>query len=195
MVRALLTAAVEENASWCDVFCRIRGVSGVFGPRAWTAPARTPEFYPDAVTLTADATAADVLPFVDASAGCSVKDSFATLDLPGFGVLFEASWLHFPVRPAAAWVASASPDPSFVHLHGSSGTAIAHRGARAVGLSNVTGADWPGAVAGAAAAFPGLPVVGYEHGADLAAALACGATRLGELRVWVAACQNGTHDA
>jgi len=33
--------------------------------------------------------------------------------------------------------------------------------------------------------FPSLPVVGYEHGADLDAALAAGFTNLGPLRVWL----------
>src|SRR4051794_1850107 len=50
---------VAENAAWCDLVC-----AGEFRPRAWTSPRRTPEYYPDAVTLTPDATAADVLPFV-----------------------------------------------------------------------------------------------------------------------------------
>jgi hypothetical protein len=184
VVRALLTAAVEENAAWCDVYCRVHGVPGVFGPRAWTSPVCTPEFYPDAVTLTPSATAADVLPLVDASAGCSVKDSFATLELPGFSVLFEASWLHFPMPAAVSeWTASPSPDPSFVLLNGPGSSAIAHRGPSAVGLSNFTGDDWPGAVAAVSAAFPGLPVVGYEHGDALSAALAWGAEPLGPLRV------------
>ncbi|WP_229758862.1 hypothetical protein [Peterkaempfera bronchialis] len=49
----------------------------------------------------------DFLPGVDtASPGCSVKDSFATLDLTsyGFGVLFHAQWIH---RPAGLPVAAA----------------------------------------------------------------------------------------
>ena len=36
----------------------------------------------------------------------------------------------------------------------------------------------------AAALRPGLPVVGYEHGADLAAAQQAGCQVLGPLRVW-----------
>jgi hypothetical protein len=186
VVRALLTAAVEENATWCDVYCRVHGVTGVFGPRAWTSPSRTPEFYPDAVTLTPSATVADVLPLVDVSAGCSVKDSFASLNPPGFTLLFEASWLHFPMPAATSgWTASPSPDPSFVFLSGPGSSAVAHRGPSAAGLSNFTGDDWRGAVAAVSAAFPGLPVVGYEHGAALSAALACGAEPLGALRVWL----------
>ncbi|WP_439376618.1 hypothetical protein [Amycolatopsis lexingtonensis] len=175
---------VAENASWCDLVC-----GGRFGPRAWTSPTRTPEYYPDAVTLTPDATAADVLPYIDGSAGCSVKDSFATLDLPGFSVLFEATWLACgPGVPEPGWQRTASPlGPSVVLLsHGEHGV-VAHRGEGVVGLSNFSGsaAAWPGAVAAVASAFPGLPVVGYEHGDTLRIALDHGAQPLGPLRVWV----------
>lgn len=56
---------------------------------------RSPPYYPDAVTLDETVRADDVLRAVDASAGCSVKDSFAALDLApaGFRVLFEAEWM------------------------------------------------------------------------------------------------------
>jgi hypothetical protein len=40
------------------------------------------------------------------------------------------------------------------------------------------------AVTAAASHFPGLPLVGYEHGDDLALALAGGFTALGPLRIW-----------
>ncbi|MEV7091563.1 hypothetical protein AB0M80_01855 [Amycolatopsis sp. NPDC051045] len=85
---------------------------------------------------------------------------------------------------------------------------VAHRGDDVAGLSNFSGPDegWPGAVAAVASAFPGLPVVGYEHGEALQVALGHGARPLGPLRVWVssalpeiprggAACQDGPHDA
>ncbi|MGW3996676.1 hypothetical protein ACWEF6_24585 [Amycolatopsis sp. NPDC004772] len=178
---------VAENAAWCDLVC-----GGEFGPRAWTSPSRAPEFYPDAVTLAPDATAADILPFVDGSAGCSVKDSFATLALPGFSVLFEATWIACgPGVPEPGWrrltehgfpvvasVAVLSRGPARV---------VAHRGEEVVGLSNFAGppSAWPGAVAAVAAAFPGLPVVGYEHGDALRIALDHGASALGPLRVLV----------
>ncbi len=70
--------------------------------RAWASAHRTPPLYPDAVTLTPEASAAELLPRVDTrSPGCSVKDSFARLNLAsaGFEVLFEAQWIH---RPAGA---------------------------------------------------------------------------------------------
>jgi hypothetical protein len=42
-----------------------------------------------------------------------------------------------------------------------------------------------GALAAARAAFPGLPLVGYERGPDLAAVQALGFESLGPLRVWI----------
>ncbi|MEV0228206.1 hypothetical protein [Nonomuraea sp. NPDC050786] len=102
-----VATAARDNAEWCDAMCRAHGSPGTFTALAWTNPARTPPLYPDAVTLSPDATAADVLDHIDAGPGASVKDSFATLDLPGFEVLFEAQWIHRepPERrePAIAW--------------------------------------------------------------------------------------------
>ncbi|MEW9553987.1 hypothetical protein [Nonomuraea sp. NPDC050783] len=89
--------AARDNAEWCATMCRAHGGDGgTFAERAWTSPARTPPYYPDAVTLSPAASAADVLDGIDAGSGASVKDSFATLDLPGFDVLFEARWIHHP---------------------------------------------------------------------------------------------------
>ncbi|MFJ7210287.1 hypothetical protein [Amycolatopsis sp. NPDC098790] len=182
MVRAEL--AVAENAAWCALVC-----GGRFRARAWTSGTRTPEYYPDAVTLTPDATAADVLPFVDGSAGCSVKDSFATLELPGFSLLFEATWLACgPGVPEPGWQRAASPlGPAVALLSRGENAVVAHRGEGVVGLSNFEGptAGWPGAVSAVASAFPGVPVVGYEHGDALRAAVDHGAEPLGPLRVWV----------
>ncbi|MFB4288888.1 hypothetical protein ACBI99_14685 [Nonomuraea sp. ATR24] len=89
-------AAALNNAEWCDALCRAHGLPGVFSETVWTNPVRTPIFYPDAVTLSPEATAAEVLAGIDAGPGASVKDSFAALDLAaaGFGVLFEATWIH-----------------------------------------------------------------------------------------------------
>ncbi|WP_220447576.1 hypothetical protein [Nonomuraea diastatica] len=96
-----LAAAVRDNAGWCDLMCRAHGSPGTFTGRAWTSRARTPIFYPDAVTLSPDATAADVLGRIDAGPGASVKDSYAVLELPGFEVLFEAQWIHRPAPERA----------------------------------------------------------------------------------------------
>ncbi|MFF3271219.1 hypothetical protein ACFYWU_09850 [Streptomyces chrestomyceticus] len=113
---AWVRAAARSNAEWCDAVCRAHGLRGDFGDDAWTSPRRTPPLYPDAVTLTdrlgtsaGVGTAADLLARIDtASPGCSVKDSFACLDLApaGFEVLFEAQWIHRPAQAPA-------PAPTF----------------------------------------------------------------------------------
>lgn len=96
--------AARNNADWCAALCRAHGITGREGPYAWTSPRRTPLYYPDAVTLTPEASPGDVLGSIDLTApGASVKDSFAVLDLSddGFEVLFEAQWIH-----------RAAPDPT-----------------------------------------------------------------------------------
>jgi hypothetical protein len=109
--------AARENADWCAVVCRTHGIAGARDELAWYAPARTPLYYPDAVTLRPAATPDDVLPFVDAGPGCSVKDSFAVLDLAphGFEVVVEGSWVHLDPpdvarAPVPWWTVSSTED-------------------------------------------------------------------------------------
>jgi hypothetical protein len=88
-------AAARENAEWCDVVARAHGCTSRFDADAWTSPTRTPPGYPDAVTLLPTLDVGALLARIDTSAGCSVKDSFSSLDLSaqGFRVLFEAEWI------------------------------------------------------------------------------------------------------
>ncbi|MFF5634745.1 hypothetical protein [Streptomyces sp. NPDC012825] len=226
----LLDAAARNNAEWCRTVCRAHGDPGTFGPRAWTSARRTPPYYPDAVTLSGDAEARDVLPGIDrTSPGASVKDSFARLDLAaeGFRLLFEARWIHRPAgRPAPAptgdWRPVRTPeelgewalawsggdpdeagilrpallaDPATTLLAGRgpdgriTGGAVLSDSGTVTGVSNLfsTGGADPSRVwEGALAAVPaGRPVVGYEAGDDLTAALAAGFEELGPLRVWL----------
>ena len=90
-------AAARNNAQWCDIVCRTHGLAGRFDPDAWVSPRRTPRYYPDAVTLDPAAVAGSILGRIDTtSPGCSIKDSFATLDPGPFGfeVLLEAEWIY-----------------------------------------------------------------------------------------------------
>ena len=80
------------------------------------------------------------------------------------------------------------------------GGAIAYTAGGVTGISNVfksgiaagalrdggvwASAVWASAVRAVAALRPGLPIVGYERGEDLAAARRAGFTVLGSLRVW-----------
>jgi hypothetical protein len=68
---------------------------------------------------------------------------------------------------------------------------IANSSDEVVGLSNVfTPPDdetlvWAGLLQNTHTAFPGIPVVGYEHGPSLKAALAVGFGEIGTLTVWL----------
>jgi hypothetical protein len=70
------------------------------------------------------------------------------------------------------------------------GGAIAFTAGGVTGISNVfksgitDGPLWAGAVRAVARVRPGLPIVGYERGEDLAEARRAGFTVLGPLRVW-----------
>jgi hypothetical protein len=79
----------------------------------------------------------------------------------------------------------------FVSVQGDDGIVgggILNRGAEVVGLSNLFGSAidvvWRSLVATASEIFPGLPLVGYEHGDELAAAHRAGFATVGPLRVW-----------
>jgi hypothetical protein len=92
--RTLLGAG--NNAEWCDLVCRMHGVDTELDRDVWVARRRSPPLHPDAVTLRERVSASSFLPRIDSSAGCSVKDSFASVDLSayGFRLLFEAEWVH-----------------------------------------------------------------------------------------------------
>jgi hypothetical protein len=100
----LIQQAVRNNAELCDIVSGTHGVTGVFATDAWTSPRRTPPLYPDAVTLEPGIATADLLARIDNRPGCSVKDSFADLDLraDGFEVLFSAEWIHRPAQTSTA---------------------------------------------------------------------------------------------
>ncbi|MDH6576925.1 hypothetical protein [Kitasatospora sp. MAP5-34] len=224
-------AAARNNAEWCATMSRSHGLAGEFGPQAWAAPARTPLYYPDAVTLVPGADPAALAARIDTAApGASVKDSFADLDLTGAGfrVLFEAQWIHRPAgAPATAsdlgWNVVGDPDalrawalawddgdgnadlfrpellddPATFVLAGQSADgrvvagAVASRSDQVVGISNVFALDgdsdaaWPVVLDAVHRLFPTLPVVGYEHGEDLAAAVRHGFEPVGLLRIWL----------
>ncbi|RAG83403.1 hypothetical protein DN069_22555 [Streptacidiphilus pinicola] len=222
---ALLRAAARNNADWCEAMCRAHGLRGEFRADAWTSADRSPPYYPDAVTLSEHADAAQVLARIDVRGpGATVKDSYARLDLEphGFAPLFDAEWIARDPQPAGArpvwrrvrdetglarweqaWDGGAAglflapllEDPSVLVLAAPEfvAGAVLSLGAGVVGVSNLFCGEqepdrvWRDCLIAASAYCPGLPVVGYEDGADLAAAERAGFTRLGPLRVWLAA--------
>ncbi len=103
------------------------------------------------------------------------------------GEWFDAHWL---TQDAGAAVLPESRDPRTRSGAVDAGV-TANRTDTAVGLSNffVHGKEPSSARAecidAAADVFPGLPLVGYETGQDLAASRALGFSSLGSLRVWI----------
>ncbi|MET7667636.1 hypothetical protein [Micromonospora luteifusca] len=103
MLKDARAAAARNNAEWCDIVCGSHGLTGRTDAEAWSVPRRSPPWYPDAVTLRLGVDAEALLARIDAGPGASVKDSFADLDLSGYGfrVLFDAQWIHQqPAKPA-----------------------------------------------------------------------------------------------
>jgi len=99
----IVAIAARNNAEWCHAFSATHGVCGIFESDWWRSRSRTPPYYPDAVTFVRNAAAAVLLERIELGAGCSVKDSFADLDLgrEGFEILFRADWLSLEPETAA----------------------------------------------------------------------------------------------
>jgi hypothetical protein len=139
----------------------------------------------------------------------AVKDSFNRLDLSrrGFDILLDASWIksEMPAGEATSdivWQREAQAtswpiaDPAFAMFTGRRGFQVVAGGMLycsdgVVGLSNVVAeaadavAVWRSLILLSARTFPRLPVVGYESGSELAAALDAGFEIADPLRVWV----------
>jgi hypothetical protein len=203
MQTAWVERAARNNAEWCAAVCTAHGLQSAFHERVWACAVRTPPFYPDAVTLTPDASPDELLSRIDTAAPeCSVKDSFATLDLgpAGFRVLFDATWIVHrstsePVDVGAGWSERDSPygldRPDVVSAGDGDSGAVFNVSDSVVGVSNlVTEVDdfdraWSSCLAYAVDRFPGVPLVGYERDEALTSALAHGFVAIGQLRVWV----------
>ena len=110
---------------------------------------------------------------------------------------WERSWAGEDARAAAiprrVFMPRLLADDGIVFVsiqgeHGRAGGGILNRSADVVGLSNLFGSQmdqvWRSLIAMAGEIFPGLPLVGYEHGHDLAAARLAGFETIGPLRIW-----------
>lgn len=115
--------------------------------------------------------------------------------------LWETAWNGTPAGDSSTqlprlFLPSLLADPEIAFIAAYQGSkiiagAIANRTGMVVGLSNVFTLPedrlplWAGCVATAMDSFPGLPLVGYESGPELALAEAVGFEQLQNLRVWV----------
>ncbi|WP_149336219.1 hypothetical protein [Neorhizobium sp. P12A] len=100
MTSPLLHRAVLNNALWCDAVCAAQGSAGEFSPTLWQISEGTPPFYPNAITLTGEATASEQETAIAGltrlrPGGWGVKDSYCAIDLSPqeFEILFEAEWI------------------------------------------------------------------------------------------------------
>ena len=219
----LLASAVLNNVDWCALVCGGGGMADTT-TGVWLAAGNPPPLYPDAVTLKRGVSVRDVIEAVSGREACSVKDSYADVDLTpyGFSELFTAQWIGRINAPStveltgwspltepselASWCAAAElPDtlpvgllqsPSVrilaVHRQGRlAAGAIANSNNTVVGISNVFQISddgpwvWHEVASAVTRFFAGQPIVGYEHGPDLNAAIAAGFTDLGPLRIWL----------
>jgi hypothetical protein len=191
-------------------------VPGRFLEHSWVNAAEVPRFYPNAVTLKdGDADRAEQLAAIEILKSSNlpgrwaVKDSFDALDAlgrRGFDVLLEAAWIRnvMPLQGPASditWTRAAKgpvDDQNFAMFEGRRGFLLVaggmlYRSDGVVGLSNVV-ADAADAVSVfralavlAARTFPMTPLVGYESGEELKAALDAGFELGDPLKVWVRA--------
>jgi hypothetical protein len=234
-----LVLAARNNALWCDTVCRTHGLIGVLDDVAWTSPRRTPPYYPDAVTVSPDATEYNLLARIDPGDGASIKDSWSRLDLTAedFARLVVGDWLWWTPSGLAgslepggaladgrvwrrvttaddlvAWTRAWSSDPDDagilrpelldvpgVHALAASGPGdgVITAGCTVnvtdgiAGVSNTFSADgdeertWRGAVAAANDLIGAMPLVGWDAGSGVEAAVSAGAERLGPLTVWI----------
>ena len=218
---SLLSDAVSNNVEWCSLVSP-RGGTQSPSTGVWLVAGTPPAFFPDAVTLRSGVSSAGLASALADRPRCSVKDSFADVDLKpyGFGELFTASWIARTPAPGdgdstgwsciadpadlESWCAAAQlPEVLPTRLVQDLAVrvlarcidgvivagAIANRSATVVGLSNVFTVDdqepWRQIVAVVSHHFPKLPIVGYERGDGLSAAIRTGFDDVGPLRVWL----------
>jgi hypothetical protein len=98
----LLHRAVQNNAAWCDVVCRVNGVETqvLEAGRLWHTQSKAPRFYPDAITVAGGAFArlqkdSIARHIAGQRENWSAKDSYQALDLTSLGAraLFSADWI------------------------------------------------------------------------------------------------------
>jgi hypothetical protein len=112
LVDPRLRLAVEASRAWYDDVFALHGVTTACDQLLWRALGDPPPYHSVAKTLQPGVRASTVLAAV--SGPGSVADSYADLDLPGFTVLFDATWVHHAGRrrgaSPAAWRVVTTPE-------------------------------------------------------------------------------------
>ena len=118
-----VSAAVHNNATWCDAVCRAHGCDTAWADGLWVNRSPSPQYYPNVVTLEPSDPARKLGILRSMLGGplrrpWSVKDAFHRLDLTPLGleVLFEADWIGLaatdskPAEPSGmSWAEARAP--------------------------------------------------------------------------------------
>ncbi len=110
-------------------------------------------------------------------------------------MLWENAWSNDPTQPRV-FLPSLLTDPEIVFIAGYHeksliAGAIANRTGGVIGLSNVFSPPdralecWTGCVTAITERLPGMPLVGYERGPQLAITEKIGFQKLQGLRIWI----------
>lgn len=113
-----LRAAVDASRHWYDDVFALHGVPVQVEDGLWAAVGPTIPWHSSAKTLEPGVGTERVVDAVSTYEHCTVADSFGdlALDVHGFELLFEATWLHRAPAPAASdrlpegWSVVADPD-------------------------------------------------------------------------------------
>ena len=113
VVDSRLALAVEGSRAWYDDVFALHGKPTASDGALWQALADPPPYHSMVKTLRPEVQASAVLTAMRGRHG-SVGDSFADLALPGFALLFEATWVHHPGGASrdipAAWSVITTPE-------------------------------------------------------------------------------------
>jgi hypothetical protein len=98
-----LGTAVRSSLRWYEDIFAVHGIPTAVEPGLWKALGEPPRWHSAAKTLSPTTAKDEALRAVEAFDHCSIADSFGALDLSdaGFGLLFEATWVHHPPLPRA----------------------------------------------------------------------------------------------
>lgn len=119
-----LSQAVHDNVEWCDLVCHSLDVTTGRSDVLWWTDDDAPPLYPDVITTVADVSYDALAPLLDGRPTCTVKDSFAALDLSGDGFvpLFDATWVvraaGVPELADPGWEVLDHPDDLVSWEHG-----------------------------------------------------------------------------
>jgi hypothetical protein len=93
-MKAKQALAVKNNVAWCEIMSRLHGCESRVENNLWGLNKKAPIYYPDVITLSNEVLTNELLNFIGDTQVEYIKDSYASLQLEEFEVLFEANWIY-----------------------------------------------------------------------------------------------------